>query len=258
MEKLTIVKVGGKIVADPLMLDKLLESFAKVEGKKIMVHGGGNEATDLAKRMNVPVVMKEGRRITDDAMLEIVTMVYGGLLNKKMVALLQSKGVNAIGLSGADGNIILSDRRPVKTIDYGNVGDVKSVQTKNVTALLAGGFIPTICALTHDGMGHMLNTNADTIASVMAEGMSDLYDVSLCYCFELNGVLSDFNDKESVIEEIDSISFESMKLDGIINEGMIPKVFNALNASRSGVQNVYICNYASLENPENGTRICYQ
>lgn len=258
MEKLTIVKVGGKIVSDPQMLDNLLTSFKAVSGMKILVHGGGNEATELAQRMNVPVVMKEGRRITDDAMLEIVAMVYGGLLNKKVVALLQAKGVNAIGLSGADGNIILSDRRPVKTIDYGNVGDVKSVQTENVDALLKGTFVPVICALTHDGQGHLLNTNADTIASVIAEYMASLYEVDLCYCFELNGVLKDFSDKNSVISEISASTFDKMKNEGIINDGMIPKVFNALNASKSGVQNVYICNYASLQSPENGTRICYQ
>ena len=164
--------------------------------------------------------------------------------------------MNSIGLSGADGNIILSDRRPVKTIDYGNVGDIKQVDAAKLAQLLSIDIVPIICALTHDGQGNMLNTNADTIASAVSEAMSASFEVELCYAFELNGVLSDFNDKNSVIKKINAADFERMKVSGAINEGMIPKVFNALQACRSGVHKVYICNYNDLAEPQKGTEIC--
>lgn len=256
MERLQLVKLGGKIISNKEMLDASLSSFSAINGRKILVHGGGNAATELAERMNVPVQMKEGRRITDDAMLQIVTMVYGGLLSKNVVAKLQALGVNGIGLSGADGNIILSEKRPVKTIDYGNVGDIKQVDGVKLAQLLSIDIVPIICALTHDGLGNMLNTNADTIAAAISEAMSLDFEVELCYAFELNGVLSDFNDKTSVIKKINEAEFNRMKESGAINEGMIPKVFNALQACRSGVQKVYICNYNDLAEPQKGTEIC--
>lgn len=258
MESIRIVKLGGNIISDDEKLMATLQSFAAIQGEKILIHGGGNAATSLAKRMDIPVVMQEGRRITDDAMLEIVTMVYGGLLNKKVTAILQSLGVNAIGMSGADGNIMLSDRRKATHIDYGNVGDVKEVNTQNIKALLHNDFIPVICALTHDGKGNILNTNADTIASVMSSALAKEYQVELIYCFELNGVLKDFKDKQSVISYIDNFLFEEMKMKGSINDGMIPKVFNALSANKAGVQKVYICHYTTLDDPAKGTQICYQ
>ncbi len=258
MEKLLIVKLGGKVLADESKLNAALSSFADSSLRKILIHGGGNEASDLAEKMNVPVKMIEGRRITDDSMLEIVTMVYGGLINKKIVAQLQSLKINAIGMSGADGNIILSERRPVKTIDYGNVGDIKKINSGNLVKLLENDFVPTICALTHDGKGQLLNTNADTIAAAIAETLSECYDVELCYCFEFRGVLENVADKNSVIPEIDNKEFEKMKISGSINDGMIPKIFNALEASKKGVQKVYICSYESLDHPSKGTQICFK
>ena len=256
MERLQLVKLGGKIISNEVMLNASLSSFASISGRKILVHGGGNAATELAKRMNVPVQMQEGRRITDDAMLHIVTMIYGGLLSKNVVAKLQALGVNGIGLSGADGNIILSDRRPVKTIDYGNVGDIKQVDSDKLAQMLSIDLVPIICALTHDGKGNILNTNADTIAAAISEAMSINFEVELCYAFELNGVLSDLEDENSVIKKINTAEFERMKELGTINEGMIPKIFNALQACRSGVHKVYICNYNDFAEPQKGTEIC--
>lgn len=243
---------------DKSRLNAALSSFASIKGGKILVHGGGSEATELAERMGVEVKMVEGRRITDDDMIDIVTMVYGGRVNKQVVALLQAKGVNAIGLSGADGNLILSDRRPVKSIDYGHVGDIKNVNGAALDRLLQSGFVPVFCALTHDGKGNMLNTNADTIASSIAVELSKSFSIKLCYTFELPGVLSDFNDKSSVISKINLADFEKMKREDIVNEGMIPKIHNALEASRRGVDEVFICQFDMMHDPQKGSEICYK
>ena len=244
------------MLSDPVKLEAALNSFAAIEGGKILIHGGGSEATELAGQMGVEVKMVEGRRITDDDMINIVTMVYGGRVNKQVVALLQSKGVNALGLSGADGNLILSDRRPVKTIDYGHVGDVKNVNGVALVNLMKVGFVPIFCALTHDGKGNMLNTNADTIASSIAVELAKSYKVKLCYTFELRGVLTNFKEPDSVISKITSADFEAMKQNHTVNEGMIPKIFNALNASKNGVQEVFICQFSSMHEPEKGSQIC--
>lgn len=258
MEKLNIIKLGGSIVSDPEKLNVALNSFSQTTGFKILVHGGGNQASKWAKQLDIPIQIIDGRRITDDAMLEIVTMVYGGLLNKKIVAKLQSKKTNALGMSGADGNIISSVRRPVGVIDFGNVGDIREVGVENLISLLNSNFVPTICALTHDGQGNILNTNADSIAGNIAQSMSERYDVTLTYAFELNGVLSNFEDKNSVIPLINNVQFQAMKKDGSINAGMIPKVFNAIEASKNGVNQVYICHYSTLDQANKGTQVCYQ
>ncbi len=256
MEQLKVIKLGGKILSDPIKLEKALISFSKVKGKKILIHGGGSAATSLAERMGVEVKMIEGRRITDKDMLEIVTMVYGGLLNKNIVAKLQSLHTNALGLSGADGNIIEAIKRPVKEVDYGFVGDIKRVNKQHLSTLLKAKFTPVVCALTHDGLGMMLNTNADTIASDISSSMSKDFDVELLYAFEFRGVLSDINDKDSVISKINAPKFEKMKQNGMIADGMIPKIFNAINASAAGVGRVFICDYLNLETPEQSTEIC--
>ena len=256
MEGITVIKVGGQILSDPDKLESTLSSFSSISGAKILVHGGGSAASELAGRMGVEVKMIDGRRITDDDMIDIVTMVYAGRVNKKVVAKLQALDINAIGLSGADGNIILSDRRPVKTIDYGNVGDIRNVNGVALMNLLKSGFIPVFCALTHDGKGNMLNTNADTIASAIATELSKSFNVKLCYAFELKGVLANFEDRDSVIASISAAKFEEMKQNGSINSGMIPKIFNALNASKAGVAGVYICQFDHIHEPQKGTRIC--
>ncbi|GLR17542.1 acetylglutamate kinase [Portibacter lacus] len=258
MKSISIIKIGGKVINDAAKLSEALDSFCKIPGGKILIHGGGSEASSMAKKMDVPVTMIEGRRITDDAMLEIVTMIYAGKVNKNIVAQLQARNCNALGLSGADGNTIESVRRPVKEIDYGNVGDVKNVNGVAIANLLKGGFVPVFCALTHDGKGNMLNTNADTIASEIAKTLAKSYQVKLCYTFELKGVLQNFEDKNSVIPLIKGDEFQDMKAQKVVNEGMIPKIHNALEASKNGVQKVFICQYSNMNQAETGTQLCYQ
>ena len=240
MNKLTIVKVGGKICEEPDSLARLLRDFAAIEGNKLLVHGGGRSATRLAERLGIATKMVDGRRITDDAMLEVVTMVYGGLVNKNIVAGLQACGINALGITGADMNIILSDKRPVKTIDYGWVGDVKQVNADALKALIMQGVVPVIAPLTHDGKGNILNTNADTIASETAKALAPYYDVTLIYSFEKKGVLSNPDDDDSVIPVITHADFEEYKADGTVAGGMIPKLENALAAIDAGVKEVII------------------
>jgi len=256
MNSISVIKIGGKVISDTEKLDAALRSFQSIPGPKILVHGGGSEASSLAEKMGVKVNMIEGRRITDKKMIDIVTMVYGGLVNKRIVAKLQSMGANAIGLSGADGNTIISDLRPVGEINYGYVGDIKNVNGVALVNLLQAGFIPIFCALTHDGNGLMLNTNADTIASEVAKELSKSFDVRLFYAFELPGVLTDISDEKSVISKIREQDFESMKVSGQIVKGMIPKIHNALNASKAGVDRVYIGQFCNLDHPEKGTEIC--
>ena len=198
-DKLTIIKVGGKIVEEPGSLTSLLKDFAAIDGFKLLVHGGGRSATKIAAQLGIETQMIEGRRVTDKHMLEVVTMVYGGLVNKNIVANLQALGIDALGMTGADMNIIRSDRRPVKTVDYGYVGDVKEVNSQALATLIRAGVVPVIAPLTHDGNGSILNTNADTMAGETAKGLASLFDVQLIYCFEKAGVLRDENDDDSVI-----------------------------------------------------------
>ncbi len=240
MEKLTIIKVGGKIVENDESLQSLLKEFAKIEGFKILVHGGGRSATKMAEELGIESKMVDGRRITDKETLKVVTMVYAGLVNKNIVAKLQALDIDAIGLTGADMNIILSDKRPVKEIDYGFVGDVKEVSAEKLFTLLKHDLVPVLAPLTHDGKGSMLNTNADTIAAETAKALSSSFEVDLVYCFEKAGVLMNENDESSVIHEIDKSKFTQLVKDGVINGGMIPKLENAFESIESGVNNVII------------------
>ena len=240
-EKLTIVKVGGAVVEDELQLSQLLRDFSAIEGRKVLVHGGGRKATKMAERLGIETRMVNGRRITDSDMLEVVTMVYGGLVNKNLVARLQANGVNAIGLTGADANVIRSHKRPLKDgIDYGWVGDVDNVANSTLGHLIEADITPVLAPLTHDGEGHILNTNADTIASEAAKTLAKDYDVTLIFSFEKKGVLSNPDDDESVIPVITRTLFNEYKADGTISGGMLPKIENALAAVEAGVSRVII------------------
>ena len=241
MEKVTIVKVGGAIVEDNEQLAKLLTDFAAIPGKKVLVHGGGRRATKVAAALGIESKMVNGRRITDEQMLEVVTMVYGGLVNKNLVAKLQAKGVNALGLTGADMDVIHSHKRPVKDgVDFGYVGDVERANGKMLQTLIQEGITPVMAPLTHDGNGNILNTNADTIASETAKALAPYYDVTLIYSFEKKGVLSNPDDDNSVIPVITRSDFEKYQADGTIGGGMIPKIENALAAVDAGVKEVII------------------
>ena len=240
-EKLTIVKVGGAVVEDELELSQLLKDFGAINGRKVLVHGGGRKATKMAERLGIETKMVNGRRITDAAMLEVVTMVYGGLVNKYLVAQLQANGINALGLTGADANVILSHKRPLKDgIDYGFVGDVDYVAHQTLAHLIEAGIIPVMAPLTHDAEGHILNTNADTIASETAKALANIYNVTLIFSFEKKGVLSNPDDDDSVIPVITKEDFERYKADGTISGGMLPKIENALRAVEAGVSRVII------------------
>ena len=240
-EKLTIVKVGGAVVEDELQLSQLLRNFSAIEGRKVLVHGGGRKATKMAERLGIETQMVNGRRITDGDMLEVVTMVYGGLVNKNLVARLQANGVNAIGLTGADADVIRSHKRPVKDgVDYGWVGDVDAADGNMLSRLVEAGITPVMAPLTHDGEGHILNTNADTIASETAKALAAIYDVTLIFSFEKKGVLSNPDDDESVIPTITRTLFNRYKADGTISGGMLPKIENALAAVEAGVSRVII------------------
>lgn len=241
MEKVTIVKVGGAIVEDNEQLTQLLTDFAAIPGKKVLVHGGGRRATKVAAALGIESKMVNGRRITDAQMLEVVTMVYGGLVNKNLVAKLQAKGVNALGLTGADMDVIHSHKRPVKDgVDFGYVGDVERANGKMLQTLIQEGITPIMAPLTHDGNGNILNTNADTIASETAKALAPYYDVTLIYSFEKKGVLSNPDDDNSVIPVITRSDFEKYQADGTIGGGMIPKIENALAAVDAGVKEVII------------------
>lgn len=239
-EKITIVKVGGKIVEEEASLARLLDDFSRIEGAKLLVHGGGRSATKLADRLGIESKMVNGRRITDQQTLEIVTMVYGGLVNKNIVARLQAKGVNALGLTGADMNAIHSHKRPVKDIDYGFVGDVDQVNAGILAELIHKGIVPVLTPLTHDGEGHILNTNADTIAGETAKALAEHFDVTLIYSFEKKGVLKDADNDDSLIPHLNEQEFKDYVADGTIQGGMIPKLENAFEAIHAGVGKVII------------------
>ena len=254
MNKLTLVKVGGKIVEDSETLKQLLSDFSKIEGHKVLVHGGGRSATAIAAKLGIESQMVNGRRITDEETLKVVTMVYGGLVNKQIVAGLQSIGVNALGLTGADLNYMRSEKRPVKDVDYGFVGDVKEVNADILADLIARGVVPVLAPLTHDNAGNMLNTNADTIAGEAAKALAKHFEVTLMFCFEKKGVLMSETDDESVIPEITPALFEKYVADGIISGGMIPKLENSFEAINAGVKQVVITR-ADLIHISGGTKI---
>ena len=246
MDKLTVIKVGGKVVEKEETLQQLLVDFAKIEGAKMLVHGGGTMATKIAEQLGIQNRMIDGRRITDENMLRVVTMVYAGLVNKNIVAGLQALGVHAIGLTGADMNIMCAEKRPVTTIDYGFAGDVKEVNTGALLLLLQNGFVPVLSPLTHDKKGLLLNTNADTIAAEAAKALSKIFDVTLIYCFEKSGVLTDENDDNSVIPLLSRKLYEKYKTECIIQGGMIPKLDNAFQAIEAGVKQVIITKASAI------------
>ena len=253
-EKLTVIKVGGKIVEEEATLNQLLADFSAIEGYKVLVHGGGRSATKLAAQLGIESKMVNGRRITDAETLKVVTMVYGGLVNKNIVAGLQAKGVNAMGFTGADMNVIRSVKRPVKDVDYGFVGDVEKVNAELLGSLIRQGVVPVMAPLTHDGQGSMLNTNADTIAGETAKALAELFDVTLVFCFEKKGVLSDENDDDSVIPVITPELFKEYVDKGVIQGGMIPKLENSFSAIDAGVLQVVIT-LASAIHQDGGTII---
>ena len=247
MQEITIVKVGGKVVETPESLQELLTDFVALPGLKILVHGGGRSATKVAEQLGIETKMVDGRRITDLETLKVVTMVYAGLVNKNIVASLQAKGANAVGLTGADLNLIKAIKRPVKDIDYGYVGDVESVQVEELTELINKNVVPVVAPLTHDGKGNMLNTNADTMASSLASALANKFEVNLVYCFEKKGVLSNPDDDDAVIENLTHTLFKEYQKKGIIAEGMIPKLDNGFNALNNGVKKVNITNTQGLK-----------
>jgi len=247
-QSLYIVKIGGNIINDKKLLSSFLSNFSRMEGLKILVHGGGKRATTMAKDLSLEPKMIGGRRVTDEANLEIVTMVYAGLLNKNMVAELQFNNCNAIGLSGADANCILAHKRIIKDIDYGFAGDVDAVNTEVIKLFLDNKMTPVFCAITHDKKGQLLNTNADTISSEIAKSLSNDYDVELIYCFEKNGVLEDVDHDNSVIEHINKERYEDLIQKKIIAEGMLPKLKNCFGALKNGVKKVIIGNPEIISN----------
>jgi len=254
MDRLTIIKVGGKVVEDAESLNALLDQFIKFSGNKILVHGGGRTATEIAAKLGIETEMVEGRRITGKSMLDVVTMVYGGLVNKKIVAGLQAHGCNAIGLTGADLNLISARKRPVQEIDYGFVGDIVDVNSSELRMLIGENVVPVIAPLTHDGKGQLLNTNADTIAAELASELANYFSVYLFYCFEKKGVLLNPDDESTIIPELDTEKFQQYQQEGIINTGMIPKLDNGFRAKRNGVKEVLITNPENMANGR-GTRL---
>ena len=240
MKTLKIIKIGGNIIDNEAALSSFLEAFAAIPSPKILIHGGGKLATQLANQLGIEVKMIDGRRITDQATLDLITMVYAGKINKNVVAQLQSHQCNAIGFSGADGNSIVSKKRPITTVDFGFVGDVEQVHTETLEILLEHKITPVFCALTHDQKGQLLNTNADTIASELAIAFADKYQTELYYCFEKNGVLKDVNDEDSVIKHISTKNYQRLIDDHIIFDGMLPKLNNCIHAIEKNVHKVCI------------------
>lgn len=241
-KEITIVKVGGKVVEENESLARLIKDFSAIQGHKILVHGGGRSATALASRLGIETKMVDGRRVTDEAMLEVVTMVYAGLVNKNIVAGLQAYGQNALGMTGADLNIIKSHKRVKGDVDYGLVGDIDAVNHPELGRLMLQGAVPVIAPLTHDGHGQLLNTNADTMASALAKALALDFKVTLVFCFEKKGVLSNPNNEDSVISKITPEEFARLKAEKVITEGMIPKLDNGFDALSNGVYQIRITN----------------
>jgi acetylglutamate kinase len=260
-KQLTIVKIGGNVIDNPTLRQQFIQDFAALPSPKILVHGGGKIATQMAVKLGIETVMVEGRRITDQAMLEVVTMVYGGLVNKQLVAALQAQQCNALGLTGADGGLIQSHKRPVKEIDYGFVGDIEQVNTDAMNTLLDAGFCPVFAPLTFDKHGQLLNTNADTQAQSLATALAPWAEVNLVFCFEKKGVLQNPDDDESVISQLTPAKYEQYKTQGIISAGMIPKLDNAFRALQLGVKQVTICHardlQAAVQHHTTGTQIVW-
>lgn len=246
--KITIVKIGGNVIDDANALSEVLIAFSKIDGAKILVHGGGKEASRLAEKLGLIPQMIDGRRITDAPMLNVVVMTYAGLLNKKIVAQLNSFGSTSIGFSGADGNLILSKKRKKSAIDFGFAGDIVSVNYQLLKTLLSNGILPVFCAITHDGIGQLLNTNADTIAGEIAIALTPFYDVELCFCFEKNGVLMSSEDDASVIEILNGEKYDYLSKIGAIHSGMIPKLNNCFEALEKGVKKVVIGHHSIIGN----------
>lgn len=253
---INVVKIGGNVIDNPTALESFLRDFAKMEGPKILVHGGGKEATRMSEGMGIKATMIEGRRVTDRATLDIVTMVYAGLINKRIVAMLQSMGCDAVGLTGADGNAIPATRRNPVPVDYGFVGDIDTARVNDsfISSLLRHGNVPVFCAICHDEKGGLLNCNADSIAAAVACGVSRIGDTRLTYCFEKPGVMTDINDENSVIPLVTPESFVRLKEEGVVAAGMIPKLQNALKSASEGVKEVRICSAENLIGSV-GTRI---
>ena len=254
MDRLTIVKVGGKVVEHAESLNALLDQFVRISGNKLLVHGGGTTATEIAGKLGIETKMFDGRRITDKDTLDVVTMVYGGLVNKKIVAGLQARNCNAIGLTGADLDLIRAKKRSDQPIDFGFVGDIEEVNSRELRLLINENIIPVLAPLTHDGKGSILNTNADTITSEVAKELAGYFNVYLFYCFEKKGVLKDENDDASIIYDIDQNTFKNYIESGVISGGMIPKLENAFSAKRKGVREVLITNIENIATGR-GTRI---
>ena len=240
MPKLNIVKIGGAIIEEEAKLLPFLQDFAALEGPKILVHGGGKKATAWAEKLGIPVQIKDGRRVTDAATLELITGLYAGQVNKNIVAHLQGMDCNALGLSGADANAIQAVKRPVKAIDYGFVGDVKQVNDIWFKHLLDQNISPVCCAITHDKNGQLFNTNADTITAEIGKALAQDFEVKISYCFELPGVMKDINDSNSLIEKINQASYQQLLLNNTISAGMLPKLHNAFDALQAGVKEVAI------------------
>ena len=251
MSEIKVIKIGGKVIDEEAKLDQFLQDLAKVEEKKILVHGGGKIASDVANKLGIETKMINGRRITDANMIEVVTMVYGGLVNKKIVAKLQALGCNAIGLSGADMNLIRSKKRNPEPIDFGFVGDIEQVDAAVLNSLLNEGITPVIAPLTHDGNGQLLNTNADNIAGFITSGLAEQEDVALDLCFDLEGVMNG----EKLITEMNLLLYRHLEGNGIIKEGMIPKLDLGFKALNAGAKKVRIVGFDVFKEEEKGTRL---
>ena len=243
---------------DPHSLEKFLQDFTTLSGHKILIHGGGRTTDIILKKMGIQPVMVQGRRITDEKTLEVVVMIYAGLLNKKIVAGLAARKCNALGLSGADLNTVLAEKRQVLDTDFGYAGDIKSVNHTAIISLLQSGITPVFCSVTHNGQGQLLNTNADTITAAIGASLSSNFHTSIWMCFEKRGLLIDMNDDSTLIPEVNSESYRSLCDQGFISNGMRPKLDNAFYALKHGVKDVNICHYSSIHSiPQNsGTRIC--
>ena len=255
MTELKVIKIGGNVIDNDLALERFLRDFAALEGRKILIHGGGKLATRMAEKLEIKQQMVDGRRITDKATLDVVTMVYAGLINKRIVAMLQSFGCNAMGLSGADGGVIRANRRSPEPIDFGFVGDIAEVDGKRLQSLTTEGITPVICSIMHDGKGNLLNCNADSVASAVAGGVATVEPAELVFCFDKAGVLRDVNDPSSLISEITAETYPALKAEGVISDGMIPKVENALRSVAEGLQSVTIKHSEDLSSPTAGTTI---
>ena len=259
-EVLLVIKIGGNVIDEEKYLHSFLKDFSSIKEKKILVHGGGKIATAIGDKLNIQSKYIDGRRITDDETIDLVTMVYGGLVNKKIAAALQSLQCNAIGLSGADANLLPAKKRPVITIDYGWVGDVDAAEISTSTwqLFIDNDLVPVVASLTHDKEGHILNTNADTMAAVLSIALSEFYKVKLIYCFEKNGVLTNVDDETTIITELDVQTYNQLKEDKKLFAGILPKIDNAFDAVNNGVHKVVIGNsnqLLQLVKGESGTKI---